>query len=193
VRGIYRCSPLRPPVSHRPRPFPPPARTMAALPTLGSLLLLHFVALVLELLIYGAPARVRVIGGGADGWQARTACCSRAACGCSCAAGATAAGARSSMRSRSSSSRRSPSCVPFPRACGRWLTRAQHVGCSIYARYHGLVVLGGEPLAAVLYLMDSATPPGQVGACTYGLSAVAIDVMLVRPSPLPSPPPLMEG
>jgi hypothetical protein len=78
--------------------------------------------------------------------------------------------------------------VRRPRTRRRWLTRAQHVGCSIYARYQGLVVRGGEPLAAVLYLMDSATPPGQVGACTYGLSAVAIDVMLVRRPPLPPRP-----
>jgi hypothetical protein len=58
---------------------------------------------------------------------------------------------------------------------------------SCYARYKGLVVLGPQPISAIIYLINSSTAPGLIKAWTYGLSGIALEILLVRPSLLSLP------
>jgi hypothetical protein len=58
---------------------------------------------------------------------------------------------------------------------------------SCYARYEGLVVLGPQPISAIFYLINSSTAPGLIKAWTYGLSGIALEILLVRPSTLSLP------
>jgi hypothetical protein len=48
-------------------------------------------------------------------------------------------------------------------------------------------VLGPQPVSAIFYLINSSTAPGLIKAWTYGLSGIALEILLVRPSPLSLP------